>query len=383
MNCKNKTILQILPSLQSGGVERGTIDIASALKESGFNPIIISSGGILVKELEKKNITHIKLDIGTKNPLKTFFNIRKINKIIKEHKVDLVHVRSRAPMWSAYFACKKNKVKLVSTIHGPYSVGKNFLTKFFKKIYNSRMLKADKVIVVSNFIKNYVLENYKVEENKLCLIHRGADINIFKQENTSVRNILSLTTKWNLLEEKRKIIVMPARFTTWKGHEFLVDALAKIADKNYVCFFVGSNHGHESYQKRLEKKIADLNLSEKIRIVGVCKDMASVYAVANFIICASIKPEAFGRVPIEAQSMKKPIIATKIGGALETVIDNKSGFLVEPNNIDEMVDAISKLLDFSDEQFKLMGEAGRKNIEDNFSNQKMINSTLEIYRQLL
>ena len=287
-------------------------------------------------------------------------------------------------MWSTYFACKNHqKVKLVTTIHGPYSVGKGVLAKKLKKFYNSKMFEADKVIVVSNFIKNYVLQNYQIPEEKIHLIHRGADINFFDEANISPENVKQLKTKWNLLDEKRKIIFMPARFTSWKGHEFLLDALAKISDKEFLCLLVGSNHGHENYQQRIAQKISNLNLDDKVKILGVCKDMASAYAISDFVICSSVKPEAFGRIPIEAQAMKKPIISTKIGGALETVIDGKSGFLVEPNNINEMSEAISKLLELSQNETVRMGEVGRKNVVENFSNQKMINQTLNIYRNLL
>jgi len=373
-----KTILQILPALQSGGVERGTIDIAISLKEQGFNSLVMSKGGALVKILEDNKIKHIALDVATKNPFKILQNSKKISEIIKANKVDIVHVRSRAPMWSAYGACKKNNMKIISTIHGPYSLGSGFI-RFFKKFYNAKMLKADKIIVVSNFIKDYVLTNYKVDVVKLKLIHRGVDINKFDSKEIDKSEILNLKKDWKIEDEKRKIILMPARFTSWKGHEFLIDALAKVKT-DFLCILIGSNHGHESYQQRIFDKILKLKLADNIRIFDACQNMPLAYAISDIVVCPSIKPEAFGRIPIEAQAMKKPIISTNIGGALETVINNKSGFLVEPNNDEDLANIISVVLEFDEKKLQEIGEAGRKNVEDNFSNQKMIATTLDLYK---
>lgn len=378
-----KTILQILPALQSGGVERGTIDVAKAIKESGHKSLVMSKGGRMVKELKKEGIKHIELDVATKNPIKIFLNYSKISKILKKHKVDLVDIRSRAPMWSAHRACRNNNVKIVSTVHGPYSIGENFVIKFFKKLYNGKMLKSDLVIVVSNFIKEYVTHNYNYDESKIRVIHRGVDIEKFNEKNITKKSIRSLIQKWGLEDEKRKVILMPARFTSWKGHEFLIDALSKIKNDNFVCLLVGSNHGHEDYQFRLQNKINSLELGNKIKIFGVCEDMPVAYFISDFVICPSVKPEAFGRIPIEAQAMKKVIIATRIGGALETVIENKSGFLIEPNEVEDFSNLMSVLLEFDVDKLYDIGEVGRKNVVRNFSNKKMIFDTLKVYEELL
>ena len=383
VSANKKTILQILPALQSGGVERGTIDVARAIKESGHRSLVMSKGGRMVKELKKSRIKHIELDVATKNPVKIFLNYFKISKILKECSVDLVDIRSRAPMWSAYRACRKNNVKIVSTVHGPYSIGKNVITKALKKFYNGKMLKSDLTIVVSNFIKEYVTFNYSYDESKIRVVHRGVDIDSFNEKKITKNRIKSLIEKWDLVDEKRKIILMPARLTSWKGHEFLIKALAQVQDDNFLCLFVGSNHGHESYEQRLQNQIKSLGLEDKIRIVGVCDDMPVAYFISDFVICPSVKPEAFGRIPIEAQAMKKVIISTAIGGALETVIENKSGFLVEPNGVEDLANIISVLLGFDVDKLYDIGEVGRKNVVKNFSNKKMIIDTLKVYEELL
>jgi len=380
---KQKVILQIIPSLESGGVERGTIDIAKSLKKQNFFPIVISNGGVLTYDLKEAKITHFELNVKTKNPFAIFFNIKKIAKITDEYKVDIVHVRSRAPMWSAYYACKKTKTKLVSTIHGTYSldflVWKNFS---LKKIYNSIMFKADSIIVVSNYIKNYLLRNYQGNfADQIQIIQRGVDLQYFNRDKVSKNRIIDLIKKWNLPEDK-KMIIMPARFTSWKGHEFLIEALAKVKN-DFFCVMVGSDHGHKKYRKKIEQKIVKENLAGKIRIVGACRDMPATYQLSHFVVAPSVRPEAFGRIAIEAQASSKIIVATKIGGALETIIDEETGFLVEPFDQESLAKSIDRILEMSKEETEKFGFAGRKNVEENFSNDLMCQKTIEVYKKLL
>ena len=380
---KQKVILQIIPSLESGGVERGTIDIAKALKNQNFLPIVISSGGVLTYDLKEAKIHHFKLDVKSKNPLTIFLNIKKIAQIINENKVDLVHVRSRAPMWSAYYACRETKTKLISTIHGTYSLGFLFWKDFFlKKFYNSIMFKANAIIVVSNYIKNYLLRNYQENFADLIeVIQRGVDLQYFNRDKVSKNRIIDLIKKWNLPEDKR-MILMPARFTSWKGHEFLIEALSKVKN-DFFCVMVGSDHGHKKYRKKIEQKIVKENLAGKIRIVGACRDMPATYQLAHFVVAPSVRPEAFGRIAIEAQASSKIIVATKIGGALETVIEEQTGFLVEPFDTQNLADVIDKILTMPKEEIEKIGLAGRKNVEDNFSNDLMCQKTIEVYKKLL
>ncbi len=384
---KKPTVMQILPALESGGVERGAVDIAKALQKNGFEPIVVSAGGVLTYQLRESNITHIQLPVSSKNPLTIFRNINKIAKIIQERAVDIVHVRSRAPMLSAYFACKKTGAKLVSTIHGTYSL--NFLGwKVFslKKIYNSMMLKADQIIVVSDFIRDYIIQNYHNEKEpvaveKITVIQRGADLNYFDPKKVSENRIIDLISKWRMPEDK-KIILMPARFTAWKGHEFLLSALTKVKN-DFFCIMLGSDHGHKAFRERIEQKIIEENLAGKVKILGLCKDMPAAYAVSHLVVCPSIRPEAFGRVAIEAQASEKIIIATKIGGSLETIIDGKTGFLVDVGDVDGLAALIDRVLSMSKKESDIIGSEARKHIEMNFSNDKMCEETIKIYRKIL
>jgi glycosyltransferase involved in cell wall biosynthesis len=384
---KKPVIMQILPSLQSGGVERGTVDLAKALQKEGFEPIVVSSGGVMTYQLREAKIQHIELPVKTKNPLRIFCNIDEIADLIAEYKVDIVHVRSRAPMISAYFACKKTKTKLVSTVHGSYSTGflwwKAFPVKMF---YNAMMLRADRVIAVSNFIKDYLLQNYQSYfkqplEAKIDVVARGVDVNYFNAESISMTRMIDLSTKWALPEDK-KIIIFPARITSWKGHKFLIQALAAVKS-DFFCVFVGSDHGHKSFRKKIEQKIVKSGLEGRVKFVGMCKDMPVAYAISNLVISASLRPEAFGRIAIEAQAMKKMIIATNIGGSLETIIDDETGFLVEVGNVEKMAEAIDKALTLDKSVSDKICENARKHIENNFSSQKMCAETIKIYRKIL
>lgn len=383
-NTKKITVLQVLPSLESGGVERGTIDIAKFLKKENFEPIVASAGGVLVYDLKEANINHIALtSLKRKDPISILLNIFKLKEIIIKNQVDIVHVRSRAVAWSVYFAIKKTNCKLVSTVHGSYSLDFLKIRNFFlKKFYNSAMLKADRVIAVSNFIKTYLLKNYSGNHcNKISVVQRGVDIVYFNPERVSKNRVIDLSKKWNLPEDK-KIILMPARYTAWKGHEFLIQSLTHVKN-DFFCVMVGSDHGHQRYRKKIEQKIIEKNLASKVRVVDNCRDMPAAFAVAHFVVSPSIRPEAFGRIAIESQASAKIIVATKIGGALETIIEGQTGFLVDVGDHTGFAQIIDNILQMDKSFVDEMGNKGRENIEKNFSNKKMCDATIEIYRQLL
>ena len=333
---KSKTILQVLPSLFSGGVERGTIEIAKALKAEGFNSIVVSSGGKMVDELTSTGTEHIVMPVNNKNPINIWYNSLKLTKLIKEKKIDIIHARSRAPAWSCILASKKSNVHFVTTFHCIY----NF-NNIFKKYYNSIMTKSDKVIAVSNFVKKHIIENYHISGNKITTIHRGVNHQYFSPNNVSDKDISLFKKKYNI-NEKKPIILMPSRFTRWKGHEVLIHALSKINNQMFYCLLVGDSANHQQYLNELHQLINKYNLNNKIGIFPNEKEMDKLYAISNIIISSSLRPEAFGRTIIEGQAMEKLVIATNIGGAAETIIDGKNGFHVTPGNIDDLTKKIKK-----------------------------------------
>ncbi len=384
---KPAVIMQILPALNSGGVERGVIDISKAVALAGFESIVVSNGGPMIQQFNSSKVKHIQLPLHSKNPFIIYCNSKKLTKIIQEYRVDLVHIRSRSPAWSAYLACKKENCKMISTFHGSYS--SSFFGKKISQLklkYNAVMLKPKFIIAVSAFIKDYIYQNYSkivnLSQKEIRIIHRGVDLKYFCNSKVPQSRIVQLIEQWDLPDDKQ-IIMLPGRITGWKGHEFLISALAKVQNPNFFCIMVGSLKGHEKFAKILEQKIKENNLEGKIKIVGETKDMPAAYLVSDMVISASVKPEAFGRVAIEAGAMGRIIIATNIGGSLETVIDGETGFLVEVNNVNKLAEIIDQVLTMDKTKKEQIGQSAIKHISDNFSNQKMLDETIEFYKQIL
>ena len=370
-------ILQILPALNSGGVERGTIEIAEATIAAGHKSFVISSGGTLVYKLDKLGAKHIYLPVNKKNIFTIWGNSKKIEKIIKKYNIDIVHARSRVPAWSAYLACKNTKAKFVTTFHGVYSG-----TSKLKKYYNSVMLKGEKIIAVSNFIAKHIKDNYNFQNSeKLITIHRGVDFSIFDKDKARVEAISGYINNWHIPEDK-KIILLPGRITEWKGHKFFLESLALLKNKNYFAIIVGSSENHQQYKKRLEKQIEELNLDDKIIIKESVSDLINLYQISDIIVSASQRPEAFGRVMPEVGAMGKIILATKHGGATETVIDDKTGFLAAHDDAQKFAETIDKILALSEKEILSIGEKAKKFALDNFSISLMQQKTIKLYESL-
>jgi glycosyltransferase involved in cell wall biosynthesis len=377
-NHKNKpVILQILPSLKSGGVERGTVEVVKALSEAGFEPIVVSSGGNMVNQVTAAGGLHIQLPVASKNPFIMWRNIKKIIKLIHQYDVDIIHARSRAPAWSAYFACKKTGCHFVTTFHGVYSIGHSL-----KRLYNSVMVKGEKVIAISEYVKNHIQKNYKKDDNDIVVIHRGADLDQFDHDKVPKSRVIQKAELLKIDYDKQ-IILLPGRISNIKGHEFLLEALTKLPKSAYMCLFVGDINKHKSYLKVVNKKIKDLGLSENVRIIENQVDMPALYSLVDIVVSPSIWPEAFGRVAIEAQAMERLVVATNHGGTCETVIDEKTGWLVEPNDVEALADVLNKLLAISEAKRKSVTGAAKKHIKTNFSLATMTKKTLNVYREIL
>ncbi len=374
---KKITILQVLPSLISGGVERGTVDIAKAIAKEGYVSLVASSGGVMAQQLPLFGVKHIKMPLNSKNPITIFLNIRRLVKLIKENNIDIIHARSRAPAWSAYFACKKTGCKFITTWHGTYSG-----TTKLKKTYNSIMGRGEKVIAVSNFIKNHILSNYKIAEDKIEVIHRGVEVDKFCVSKVNHERLAQVAAKL-CMEHDRPVILLPARFTEWKGHLFLLEALSKIKDLSFMCFFVGKASDHGGYSLKVKEKIKQLDLEKRVFITDNVTDMPALYCLADIVVSASLREEAFGRVAVEACAMEKLTIATNIGGSQETIIDGVTGVLVEPNNIDQMAQTLRKMLNMDSKEAKKITQKARENVVRNFSLSTMQQLTLDVYSNVL
>jgi glycosyltransferase involved in cell wall biosynthesis len=377
-NKRKPTVLQVLPSLVTGGVERGTVDIAKALVDNGFRSLVTSSGGPLVKSIEHNGSKHINMPLNSKNPWRIFSNISKLAELIKKEKVDIVHARSRAPAWSAYFAAKKTGCSFITTFHGSYGMQNSI-----KILYNSVMAKGKKIIAVSEFISDYICKYYPdISKKKITVIHRGVDTKIFDPNNIGFERINILARKLRIPDDKT-IIIMPVRFTRWKGHLVLIRALATLNKKKFHCVIVGNVRDNLNYYNEILELIGEFNLDNNIGFTEAVRDMPALYMLSDIIVVPSTRPEAFGRISIETQAMAKIIIATDIGGFKETIIDQENGFIVPPNDSKALAKAIKKAMSLTVKQRQKMGASAREFIEKNFSLDTMIKKTLSVYRKLL
>jgi len=369
-------VLQVLPSLVSGGVERGTVDTAKFLTESGWVALVASSGGPMVKDVESGGAKHFTLSLKDKNPITILINSFKLAKLIRKYKVDIVHARSRAPAWSAYLASKMTRCKFVTTFHGAYGTGR------LKNYYNSVMTKGDIVIAVSDFIREHINSVYKIPKNKIRTVHRGVDLKEFDIKSVDEIRLIRVRNKCYIPEDKF-IITLPGRLTSWKGHEILLQAVAKLKRDDIRCLLVGDTKQHERYFRQFIRLAQKLGLSDKVTFTGPIKDMPALYMLSDLVVSPSTRPEAFGRISIEAQAMRRPIIATDIGGYKETIIDGKTGFLIPPGDVDALEEKILFVMNLSEEKRAAMGRAARKNIESNFSLAQMKEAVMTIYKSLL
>ncbi len=372
------TVLQILPELRTGGVERGTIEITRALVEAGWKALVVSSGGELVGRIKHIGGEHITLPVKSKNPFTILSNSSKLAALIKERQVDIVHARSRAPAWSAYLAAKETKRHFITTFHGVYG-----LQNSFKHRYNSVMAKGERVIAVSHFVANHILSHYEIDPARIAVIHRGVDLEQFSPEKALPQRMAELIKAWNLPDDGLPIILVPGRITRWKGQDICLKALARLPHRNFQCILLGPEEGHEGYGRELRKLIKLLELEGNVRMVGSTPFMAEAYKLASIVVAPSVQPEAFGRVPAEAQAMGRPVIATRHGGACETVIDQETGLLVPPGDVMELAKAIQDALTLDDDLRAQVERQAIWNIREHFSSRVMCDRTLGLYQEVL
>ena len=377
-------VLQVIPKLGYGGAETGCYDIAHYLAEQGCQSYIATSGGELLKYVKKNKVKVFKLPVNSKNPLIIIFNAIFLSILIIFKGINIVHARSRAPAWSCYLACKLTNRIFVTTFHGTY----NFKNKF-KKFYNSIMLRSKLTIAGSNFIFNHISENYSEflnKNKKLRVIFRGINVDYYNQKNISILKQEKLKKEWEL-DPNKFTILMPGRLTYWKGQEKFIESLNILIEDynltNFQAVLLGSDQGRKVYSKKLLNLVQRYSLSKKVKFISHCREMPLAYSLADVVVSASIEPEAFGRVAVETQAMAKPIIASNIGGSKETILNKKSGFLYKHDDPRELAKSLNTVIQLSQEELKLIGNEGRKNVSKKFDVEIMCDSNLREYKKLL
>ena len=377
-------VLQVIPRLGYGGAETGCYDLAHYLYEQDCKSYIVTSGGELIKYIDKKKVKLIKLPVQSKNPLIILINSIALTLLILFLNISIVHARSRAPAWSCYIATKITRRKFVTTFHGTYNF-KNSIKKF----YNSIMVKSDVLIAGSNFIFSHISENYQKflnSKKKFLVIFRGINTEYYDPDTIKKKDIDKLKATWKI-EDNKKIILLPGRLTAWKGQEMFIEAINLFKQSNpeldFVAVILGDDQGRTVFRKKLERLVEQFNLTQNIKFVDNCNVMPVAYYISDVIVSSSIEPEAFGRVSVEAQAMKKPIIASNIGGSKETVIDNKTGLLFESGNPKSLCDKLNEIIKLDTLTLDLMGREGRKNVINRFNIEKMCLNTYSEYKKLV
>lgn len=377
MEKKKLTIVQILPELEEGGVEGETTDLAIYLAQKGYRSIVISGGGRLVPQLERAGGIHVNWPhIGEKSA-RCLKYIQALRRFMVEEKVDVVHLRSRLPAWIGYMAWKllpvSSRPALVTTFHGFYSLNS----------YSTIMTKGEKVVAVSKVIQEHMVENYHIDRDKIELIHGGFDTESFDQDRVDPERVEKLQKKWNIPDDGTPVLMLPGRLTPLKGQDIFIESLSLIQDMPFIAICVGDTQDSSTFTKKLQDKIQRFSMEDRIRLVGHCDDMPAALLIADLVISASSsQPEAFGKVAVEAMAMGKPVIATRHGGSLETVIEKETGWLVEPSNPMQMAKAIRSVI-HDKELLQSTGERGRKWALENFTALRMCEKTVDLYERLV
>jgi glycosyltransferase involved in cell wall biosynthesis len=378
-------VLQVIPKLGFGGAETGCYDLAHFLSEQNCKSFLVTSGGQLLKYVRRDKVKVIRLPVHSKNLIIIFFNFIIIFFLLWIYKIDIVHARSRAPAWSCLWACFFSGKKFVTTFHGTY----NFSSKL-KQFYNSVMVRSKLIIGGSNFIFSHINVNYQkylnLKKQKLMVIFRGINLEFFNEKNTSEKKVNALLSSWKI-DKKKFILLLPGRLTRWKGQEIFIESLNLLTEdydnENFHAVILGSDQGRDVYSKKLSLLVERYRLGRKITFIENCKEMPLAFKLADLVVSSSIEPEAFGRVAVEAQAMKRPIVASDIGGSRETVLNGKSGLLYKYNDPKELAKVINKIMKMDKQSLNLMGELGRKNVEKKYNVDQMCQTTFTEYKKLL
>lgn len=372
-------VLQVLPELETGGVETGTIEIASALQEQGLKNFVASQGGRMVYELEKMGVEHLTLPLKSKNYFIMKKNAKLLADYIRKNHINIVHARSRAPAWSAYWAAKETGAHFVTTFHGTYGLGPLGIKKFYNKV----MTFGERVIVISTHIKEHILKNYpQTSANKLRLIHRCADIERFSPNAVTQARLIKKIEEYNIADDK-PVLLLPGRITRWKGQHILIRALHLMKNQNYYCIIAGDSQGRQEYLDYLKQLAHKYNLEGRIGFFGRYTDAPALMMNATVILSTAIEPEAFGRISVEGQAMGKIVVASNIGGSLDTIEDGKTGKLYQYDNPQALADALDWALSLSPEQAQKISQSGIKNVKEHFTKQIMCDKTIEVYREVV
>jgi glycosyltransferase involved in cell wall biosynthesis len=376
---KGFTLLQVVPRLEGGGVEEVTLEIAGAVAQAGGRSLVASAGGILEAALALRGATMIRLPLADKSPLTIALNGGRLARVIGEEKVSLVHVRSRAPAFSAWWGARAARVPLVTTYHGLYRADSPL-----KRWYNSIMTRGDLVTASSRFVADHIAGEHRLDRAKIVLAPEGVDCSLFDPSAVSAERIAAMRAAWELHgpEASRPVLLLAARMTRIKGHLIAMEALARIGRREVLLVFAG-HRGRPRYERELKAAARSLGIAGQVRIVGPIGDMPAAYLAADLILAPSTAPETFGRTVAEAGAMERPVLAAAAGGPAEIVADRVTGWLVAPGDTAAWSAAIEAALASGEAERRTMGAAARQRVMAAYSLPAMCETTFAVYRRAL
>jgi glycosyltransferase involved in cell wall biosynthesis len=378
----NFTLLQVTPELETGGAEQTTVDVARAVVQAGGKALVASRGGRMAGRLAEGGGRLVAMPAHTKNPLVLFDNAIRLIGLIRSEGVSIVHARSRAPAFSALWAAKAVGVPFIATYHGVYNARGGL-----KRWYNSVMTRGEMVIANSEYTRRHVIEEHGINPERVVAIPRGIDLSRFDPAKVSAERVEALRTAWGVdPADTRLKVLLAGRLTRWKGQRLLIDAAAKLkasGEDRFLILLAGDDQGRSGYRAELDKAITAGCLQDNVRIVGHCEDMPAAYLVADVAAAPSLDPEAFGRTAVEPQVMGRPALAAAHGAATETVIDGKTGWLVEPGNAEAWAEALGKVVRMTAKKRAEMGAAARQRAVNLYSVEAMCEATLAVYACVL
>ena len=371
------TVLQVLPALETGGVERGTVEMVQAIVRAGGNALVASAGGRLVAAVERAGGTHITLQMASKNPARIWRNAARLAFLIRAAEVDIVHARSRAPAWSAWLACRKTGARFVTTWHGVYKENAPG-----KRRYNAVMARGERIIAISQFVAAKLKARHQVDPGRLRVIPRGVDTAMFDPAAVSGDRMARLANQWRL-PDGASTIMLPARLTRWKGHAVMLEAMARLERQDVCLVMVGAEQGRARFRRELLNRAEALGLSSRVRLVGHCDDMPAALMLADIVANPSVEPEPFGRTVIEAQAMGRPVVVSDAGGTAETVDHGVTGWRVRPGDPGALAATIDVILRLPPGERAAFGARARASVCTHYTTAAMQQATLEVYRELL
>ncbi|MEM9739218.1 MAG: glycosyltransferase family 4 protein [Pseudomonadota bacterium] len=373
-----RTILQVIPELGAGGAERTVLEMAEAIIAAGGTALVVSGGGRLLNDLDLLGARHMTLNVKSKNPFVLRHNAARLAKIITEYGVDIVHARSRAPAWSAFWAAQRTGTSFVTTYHGAYSAQ----TKL-KRGYNAIMAKGERVIANSQWTAAHIRAEHNIDEKRLVTIPRGVDLMTFDPGAVSLDRIAAQRDGWGLALPKNGLcLLLPGRMTRWKGQALALEALALLSPEErdrLGLVLMGDAQGRSDYVQSLMDNARAANLNHKVRFMPHTQDMPAAYLASDIVLAPSTRPEAFGRTAAEASAMGRPVIAADHGGARETVVEGETGTRFRPSDAAGLTAALRALISIGPSARASMGEAGRRHVTDNFSKRGLQRATLQVY----